>query len=469
VRFPVAASKKIRGALMHAALAFGLSFACLALSAERGAAIEPETGEPKPATSAGILPIPDYGGDFWSRSHLSGDWLGYRTKLAELGVQFEIDSVSWIDRVVSGGASKDSEPGGNVTYNLKWDLMRSGLIPGALIQVRAESRFGSSGNVNTGDVTPSNSAALSPTNYSAPDDGYDIALTQLSYTQMFSEHFGVTLGKLDLYGEGTPSEFAGGRGRTQFASWNLNFSTPALFVPASTIGGGVVVLPNENLTITSLVISGTDCTHSDCFEDLDDKGGVSLNTVSYQYVLGDLPGGVNGSFFYFFDKDFTDLGSTTIGLGDGAIGLRGSKKSNSWQVSGSFWQYLFVEETREGPLDLLDGQPDLEGWGIFASLSFADPDTNPWQTSVAFGVGGRGIIPGRPNDLFGLGGFYNDLASSRLNEDSGYEDDYAGMEAFYNFFITPAVRLSAVAQYLPSVRPGIDDTLMLSGRLQFVF
>ena len=112
---------------------------------------------------------------------------------------------------------------------------------------------------------------------------------------------------------------------------------------------------------------------------------------------------------------------------------------------------------------------DLEGWGIFGSLSFADPDTNPWKTSVAFGVGGRGVIPGRPNDLFGIGGFYNDLTSSRLQTGTGFEENYTGMEAFYNFAITPAARLSANLQYLPSVEPGVDDSLMISGRLQFVF
>jgi hypothetical protein len=299
-----------------------------------------------------------------------------------MGVQFEIDNVNWVDTVVSGGRSNDAEFGGNITYNLDLDLMRAGILPGALIQVRAESRYGSSGILNSGQITPNNSAALSPTNYTDFDEGYDIALSQLSYLQMFSEHVGVVLGKLDLYGEGASNEFAGGRGRTQFMNWNLNFSTPALFVPASTIGAGVVVLPNKNLTIASLVLSGAECSHSNCFNDLGDSGVISVNTASYQYTLGDLPGGVNGSAFFFFDGDFAEIGSISIGLGDGQEGLVGSQENSSWQASASFWQYLSVEGTHEGPLNLLDGQPDLQGWGIFGSLSFADPDTNPWKTSV---------------------------------------------------------------------------------------
>ncbi|MBW2446641.1 MAG: carbohydrate porin [Deltaproteobacteria bacterium] len=432
-------------------------------------AAEPGGGDAS-AQSAGILPVPDYQGDLWNRSHLTGDWGGWRTTLAEKGIQFDVDNVNWVDSVVGGGSTDDAEIGGNITYNLKLDLMRAGILPGALIQVRGESRYGSSAILNTGQLTPNNSAALSPTNYSKFDAGHDIALSQLSYLQMFSPHFGVILGKLDLYAEGAPNEFAGGRGRTQFMNWNLNFSTPALFVPASTLGAGVVILPSENLTITSLLLSGTQCTHTDCFDDLDDKGGISVTTASYQYELFGLPGGTNGSFIYFFDGDFATIGSFAIGLdADGTLGLQGSTESDSWQVSVSFWQYLCVEDPHDGPLHLLNGRPDLEGWGVFGSVSVADKDTNPWRTSVAFGFGGRGVIPSRPNDLFGIGGFYNELASSLTVTNFGIEEDYAGAEAFYNFAITPAVRFSANVQYLPSVRPRINDATMVSGRLQFVF
>jgi hypothetical protein len=31
------------------------------------------------SASAGILPVPDYSGDFWTREYLTGDWGGART------------------------------------------------------------------------------------------------------------------------------------------------------------------------------------------------------------------------------------------------------------------------------------------------------------------------------------------------------------------------------------------------------
>ena len=223
------------------------------------------------------------------------------------GFQWNIDSVTWTDQALGGGKTDDLEFGGNVTYNLEWDLMRAGILPGALVQVRAESRFGSSGILNTGQIVPMSTVALSPTNYVDFDDGYGLALTQLTYLQMLSGKFGVILGKFDLYGDGDMNEFAGGRGRTQFQNWSLNYGTSTIFVPATTLGAGVVYLHSENLIFESLLVSGTACTDGGCFDDLNDKGGISINEVIYQYEAGGLPGGFTGSFIYMFDMDFETL------------------------------------------------------------------------------------------------------------------------------------------------------------------
>jgi porin len=451
---------------IFATLVFVLSCSCTAFAAEQTATGETKKGDANAAETTGILPIPNYGGDISNRSYLAGDLGGRRTEWAEKGVQFDLDSVQWADTVVDGGKSSDNDYGANLTYNLKVDLMRAGILPGALLVVRAESRFGHSANPNTGQIVPTNTAALSPTNYSDIDAGYDLSLTNLSYLQFLSERFGLVAGKLDLYADGDPNEFSGGRGRTQFMNWNLNFGTPTLFVPASTLGAGALYLPNKYLTLTSMLLSGTDCTNSNCFDDLDDQGKISATTATYQYRLGGLPGGVDGSFLYFFDQDFTDIDSISISL---RAGLTGSDKNSSWLVGGSFWQYLSVNGTHEGPLDLTNRQPDLRGWGLFGRLYFADEDTNPWKTSASFGVGGRGVIPTRPNDVFGIGYFYADLSTPRFADVIGVKDSDKGYEAFYNLAITPAAKVSVNLQHIRSTLPEIDDSTLLSGRLQLIF
>ena len=427
---------------------------------------EAADGGGKPAMPPGILPIPNYSGPIGVRDYLAGDFKGQRTQRAnDNGFQWDIDTVTWTDQALDGGETKDIELGGNLTYNVNWDLMRADILPGALLTLRAESRWGSSGILNTGQAVPMNTAALTPTNYTDFDDGYGLALTQLSYLQMLSTKFGLLAGKLDLFGNGDTNEFATGRGRTQFMNWSLNYGTANLIVPASTVGVGMVILPNERWNIVTMLTSATECVSSNCFKDLDDKGGISITSVGYQYQVGGLPGGVTGNFIYLFDKDFEKL--------DGILpvppppGLEPSPdKDHSWVAGGTFWQYISTSEVHEGPLNLMNRRQDLAGWGIFGRLTFADDETNPWKTSVALGLGARGVIGGRPDDEFGVGYFYNSLSDKGL---IGRLDSGQGVEGYYNVTVLPSLRLSLNLQWIKSVRPRIDNTFALSTRLQMVF
>ena len=412
--------------------------------------------------AAGILPVPVYDADVQDRAFLFGDLGGKRTKWANNGIQFNVESLSWTDTVVDGGVDDDTQVGSLLAYNLNFDLMRAGILPGALISVRAETRFGESGNVKAGRVSPMNTAALSPTNYSAPDDGYDFALTNLTYLQMLSEHFGLIVGKFDMYGDGQANEFSTGRGHTTFQNWSFNSVTPTILIPASTVGVGAVFLPNPNLNVTALVTSATECTKSNCFDDLDD-GGIALVKASYQYNMNGLPGGVNGFASYTFDADFTELDSLSFSPREG---FSTSTKSSMWIASMDFWQYLWTKELHTGPVNLINREADLRGVGVFGSLAFADKDVNPYKTSGTIGVGGRGIFDARPDDTFGVGYFYNDLAKGRFLDKV---NDGQGAEAFYNFAITPAVRLTAGGQWIKSAGGKLDDAVVLSTRLQVTF
>jgi hypothetical protein len=216
---------------------------------------EAPEGGGEAAMPPGILPIPGYGDDLETREHLTGDWNGKRSSWAnDHGFQWDIDTVTWTDQALDGGTTDDLEFGGNLTYDLNWDLMRADILPGALLTLRAETRWGSSGMLNTGSVVPLNTAALTPTNYTDFDEGYGLAVTQLSYLQMLSTKFGLLAGKLDLFGNGDMNEFATGRGRTQFMNWSLNYGTSQLLVPASTLGVGMVILPSERWNIVTSLL-----------------------------------------------------------------------------------------------------------------------------------------------------------------------------------------------------------------------
>src|SRR5262249_39489638 len=123
-------------------------------------------------------------------------------------------------------------------------------------------------------------------------------------------------------------------------------------------------------------------------------------------------------------------------------GLVVPKKHSMWAVYWSAWQYLFTKQPGTLPIDLLNGEPDQQGIGIFTRLGFADKDTNPIDWAVSGGLGGRGLIPSRDNDTFGLGYYYNRIQQTRLFSALGVENSTQGFECFYNIALTPASRVT---------------------------
>lgn len=452
------------------AVAIAVTFAF----ASAGAQAQEDKAQAEAAAEAsqGLLPIPDYKGTILERSFLTGDWNGTRTDWANHGVQLGLETLSWGGSVVDGGIRDDDEYGTNITYKMKFDLMRAGILPGALIDIRAESRFGDNINPNAGTAVPNFTASLVPVDYDNLDKSAEFAVTNLTYTQFLAEWFGVFLGKVDTFENGDLNEFASGRGRTQFFNYNLNYGPQTLIVPASTPAIGAIFLPNKNLTISSSLLSATDCSYAfaGCFDDFSDQGRIWANAATLQYRLADLPGGFNLNGLYFYDQDFRELGSLAINPGDGTAGAVSSTDDESWLGVISGWQYVYAKDTGAGPLDLANKRPDLEGIGVFSRVGFADEDTNPFKLSISGGIGGRGLIPTRTNDVYGLGYFYNDVNSNRFTDEAlGTENHTQGVEVFYNLAITPAAKLTADFQWLQPAVQDVDDAYVLSGRLHFVF
>ncbi len=115
-----------------------------------------------PPASAGLLPIPDYSGDLLTRSYLTGDWGGARTNLANKGVQFGVQFNQYVQGVAAGGRDETTQYGGTVDYLLNLDLMKMGVLPGAIVKFRAESRYGNSVNGQGGPILPVNTDASFP-------------------------------------------------------------------------------------------------------------------------------------------------------------------------------------------------------------------------------------------------------------------------------------------------------------------
>lgn len=403
------------------------------------------------AAVAGVPKAADetYGGDFLSRSELTGNWGGYRDQLRDKGVTLNVDLLQIGQGVVSGGTRHQWEYNGEALYNFNVDFGKLGLWPGGFLSIFAESQFGTSVNLNTGGLTAVNVAALFP----VPNDQIT-TLSSVQFTQFFTQWFGVYLGKLVTITttQGDTNEFAGGRGQTQFMNQNLAFN-PALIqtMPYSTLGGGLVfLLPQQRGSIMFAVLgpNGT----AEKFGDAFDGGQAYAMQARIKTHFFGLPGhqllGATGS-----TKEFTALNQDprlflAQIIAPGLFPLQ--RENGSWAVFWNFDQYLYTEPGSED-----------RGIGVFGRLGFADDSTNPVERFYSFGIGGKGVIPGRGRDSFGAGFYYVDLTDQFQGILQRLDNSYGG-EIYYNLELTPWLHLTPDLQVL---RPSLErvDTDVVTG------
>jgi len=137
-------------------------------------------------------------------------------------------------------------------------------------------------------------------------------------------------------------------------------------------------------------------------------------------------------------------------------------KRGSWSVNYIFRQYL-VERGRK------------DGWGCFSQVSFADKGTSPITTFFNAGLGGNGLFKSRAGDEFGISYAYTDL--SKVLKDNIDLITQGGrrprpehqLEVFYNFHITPWLRLTGDLQIIRPTRPIANPTIIPGVRLEMIF
>jgi porin len=109
-------------------------------------------------------------------------------------------------------------------------------------------------------------------------------------------------------------------------------------------------------------------------------------------------------------------------------------------------------------------EPDGEqGVGIFGRFGWADRDSNPIERFYSIGIGGRGIIPGRDRDSFGVGYYYQEVSNqvSDFVATIADLDDGQGGEIWYSIELTPWMHLTLDFQVIESTGP--FDTAIVGG------
>jgi len=452
-------------------LVIGVSVAVLAFAPEAVAwqdAEETAATEPAEEHAIGVEVAPsdprvEPGPPIDENWFLFGRWNDWRAELASQGITFDINWTQSFQGVVDGGRNTGFSYGGSLDYAIDLSLDKMGVLPGAFVSLLAESRYGESANADAGTIMPVNTDLMFPLT-DPPDDNIALTVTQLTYTQFLSEKFGVFLGKMQTL-DGDANEFASGRGRSQFMNGGFIFNpVTMLSVPYSTLGVGVVWMPTDKIMITGLVVNTSDSSTTTGFGDFG-EGWTSTVEGQFQYKLGGLPGGQVATIIYAADGEFVNFSRSDLLSGEPLLGT----EDDTWALTWSAWQYLYTPDEVPDRIDTTDGRPDVRGVGLFMRLGVADDDTNPIDLSISGGVGGRGLIPGRDDDTYGLGIGYADFDTGPVLRAAGFDDNAWAIEAFYNADIGRGLALTVDLQVLDPFNATIGTTTLVGARLNVRF
>jgi porin len=402
-----------------------------------------------------------YAGDLLTRTHGLGDPLGMRSRLADRGLTFDVYATQFYQGVVQGGRVRDWEYGGKLDYLFNVDGGKLGLWQGLLVNLHAETRYGTDVNNIDGLLAPSNIAM----NFPEPNRNIT-SITGLKVTQALSENFVVYLGKintLDEYVIRFSDELGLGRpGLGGFQNTSLVFNPIlARTVPYSAAGVGGAFL-REGQPLFTFTVFDPEERAAKALEDLYARGVVLVPDL----VLRGKPFGRPG--LYNFGGTYSNARYRSF---DPAAYLEippelvrdeqfAPKETGSWSLYANFYQAVWVD-----PYD------EKRTWGVFGQFGLSDGNPNPIRFVANSGIAGRSMLPRRRLDTFGVGYFYLGL-SDQFKALAGpflpQQDEY-GVELFYNYAVTPWCRLTYDLQVARPSTQGLDTAIITGLRLQLRF
>lgn len=408
-------------------------------------------------------PAPSAKPDFWHWEKMTGDWGGDRERLKSEGLEMDFKFTQFYQGVASGGLRQDSEYNAVFEMKLKMDLGK--MKPSLkfwLAEVQTQWRFGGPVLGGTGAINPVNTSALSPAS-----DGSAVAVTSFYFTRLIPKDlskgdlFAVSFGRfniIDLINE----DFFGGFGTERFFNVaQIGPLTALRQIPLITNGANFTYIkggqPRFSFTVLDPIDHSRDPGLDDLFAD-----GVTLSPTFFiptKYFGKSAKHSFGGAITTKEYTPFDDIRQINL---PGPPRTPVEPQRGSWSLSYAFRQYIVERESKDG-------------WGFFSQVSISDKDTSPITTFFDLGLGGNGLFKGRSRDEFGISYAYTDL--SKVLKDNLNLLTLAGrrpriehqFEAFYNFHITPWLRLTGDLQI---IRPtsAIADTAIVPGmRLEMIF
>jgi porin len=399
------------------------------------------------------------GGDLWTRDTLTGDWGGLRNDLASKGLTIDFGITQTLQGNLGGGKTYRWPYQGSEDLIINIDTGKMGLWPGGFLKIHAENRWGNAANPDTGALLPVNTDSLYPV------PGADTTtLSEVTFAQFLSPQVGVIMGKMQ------PREnnvFAHDE-NSQFMNLAFVFNPAvATTVPQDFLAAGVVALPTDWLTITTLVLDSEGTANVSGFDP--DTAFHRGTTVFNNWEFTVKPFGQVGHQrigWTWSDKSRAQLDQnmrllvreailSKLGLGPRPVLQR---STNDWSVLYDFDQYVYT----------VKDHPD-RGFGFFGRFGFTSGEVNPVQDFYSIGVGGKGLCSARPNDSFGVGYYYLCLSDQLPRIIQRRVHDEEGVELYYNIAVTPWLHVTPDIQVIDPVSKSVGITTVFGIRVQMSF
>jgi porin len=270
-------------------------------------------------------------------------------------------------------------------------------------------------------------------------------------------------------------------------------------VPISAFGGGILAIPREDILLSATVLDPTGTPDSNDLGKAFNQGVLIVGsgglTVKPFGLVGHQSIGVswNNKDRFSLTQDPTNLATLLLQERFPRLANPGptlerilaqsfpnllvpaepaNRSSSSWAMTYAFDQYLWQP----------DGNPH-HGIGVFFAFGASDGNPNPIEYSLLSGLGGKGVVPGRPDDTFGVAFARTQVSSAflpflrqQLNLGLQHED---AVEMYYNISVTQWLNVTADLQIInPALKraqnelgklANVDTVVVAGARLRVRF
>jgi porin len=368
-----------------------------------------------------------------SSSTLTGDWEGVRPSLRDRGINFNYYLNNQYQAVLNGG--RDTEGGGryaaSVDAFVTLDLGKMGLMHDADVLLHLQSNWGAGINSRTGAIYEVNDDA---------DGDLGLHVAQLWYRRHFLDRrLSLTFGFLDFQTIVDRNAYANSEDK-QF--WNQTLDNNPLVPLNIGLGVSLAFRPVDWYTITLGAGDGQSVLYKPGFSTTFHDEALFFGYLENAFAVplpskrGPLPGNYRIGLVY--DPRVRAVFPT------GKYDTR--RDGDDYGLYVGFDQMIFRE------------MPESEqGLGVFGRFGYRTPETNRVARFWSGGAAYQGLLPGRDNDLLGVGfslARSGSLYRERVNDDFDNETVY---ELYYAIQISKWLVVTPDVQYVDN--PGASSTL----------